>query len=162
MKIKLQILGTGCPKCRIARRARRTRRAGARSRLRAREGHRDREDLEFGVVATPALGVDGGILVSGTCRRRPGLKELHRYSGSAPGVSARERALPPLCVANSRAADGGGSRAAGGDRLRVRSAARRPSRVHPLAVRALAEIGIDISGSRSKSVDEVDPPTWTP
>lgn len=66
-----------------------------------------------------------------------------------------------LCVANSARSQmaEGIARQLAGDRLRVRSAGSAPSRVHPLAVRALAEIGIDISGSRSKSVDEVDPAT---
>jgi arsenate reductase len=66
-----------------------------------------------------------------------------------------------LCVANSARSQmaEGIARQLAGDRLRVRSAGSAPSRVHPLAVRALAEIGIDISGSRSKSVDEIDPAT---
>ena len=46
-----------------------------------------------------------------------------------------------------------------GDRLPIQSAGSMPSRVNPLAIRALAEIGIDISTSRSKSVDEIDPET---
>jgi arsenate reductase len=41
-----------------------------------------------------------------------------------------------------------------GDRLEVESAGSRPSRVHPEAIAAMAEIGIDISGQRSKHVDE--------
>jgi arsenate reductase len=41
-------------------------------------------------------------------------------------------------------------------RAEVVSAGSRPSFVHPLAVEALKEIGIDISRSRSKSTDEID------
>ena len=42
-----------------------------------------------------------------------------------------------------------------GDRWKAVSAGTRPSGyVHPLAVRAMAELGIDISSHRSKSVDE--------
>lgn len=45
-------------------------------------------------------------------------------------------------------------RHAAGDRLEVRSAGSKPAGyVHPLAVRALAEIGIDISHHRSKHLD---------
>jgi arsenate reductase len=40
------------------------------------------------------------------------------------------------------------------DGLEVESAGTRPSAVRPEAIAALAEIGIDISGHRSKSVDE--------
>lgn len=64
-----------------------------------------------------------------------------------------------LCVANSARSQmaEGIARELAGDRLRVQSAGSAPSRVNPLAVRALAEIGIDIAASRSKSVDEIDP-----
>jgi arsenate reductase len=42
-----------------------------------------------------------------------------------------------------------------GDSWQAYSAGTRPAGyVHPLAVRAMAELGIDISGGRSKSVDE--------
>lgn len=42
-----------------------------------------------------------------------------------------------------------------GDAFRIESAGSKPAGyVHPLAVRALAEIGIDISGNRSKHLDE--------
>ncbi|MCB1007917.1 MAG: arsenate reductase ArsC, partial [Acidobacteria bacterium] len=63
-----------------------------------------------------------------------------------------------LCVANSARSQmaEGIARDLVGDRLPVQSGGSAPSRVNPLAVRALAEIGIDISGQRSKSVDEVD------
>ncbi len=42
----------------------------------------------------------------------------------------------------------------GGDRVEVFSAGTEPGRVHPLAVRAMAESGIDISDARSKSLDQ--------
>jgi arsenate reductase (thioredoxin) len=46
-------------------------------------------------------------------------------------------------------------RAAAGDVLDVQSAGSKPAGyVHPLAIRALAEIGIDIAGHRSKHLDE--------
>lgn len=41
-----------------------------------------------------------------------------------------------------------------GDRYEVFSAGTDQSRVNPLAIRALSEIGIDISGHRSKSIQE--------
>jgi arsenate reductase (thioredoxin) len=41
-----------------------------------------------------------------------------------------------------------------GDRFEVASAGTHPSRVRPEAIAVMREIGIDISGQRSKSVDE--------
>lgn len=43
-----------------------------------------------------------------------------------------------------------------GDRFEVASAGVNPSHVRPLAIKAMNEIGIDISGQRSKSVDEFE------
>jgi arsenate reductase (thioredoxin) len=46
-------------------------------------------------------------------------------------------------------------RAAAGDKLRVASAGSKPAGyVHPLAIKAMAEIGIDISQHHSKHLDE--------
>jgi arsenate reductase len=41
-----------------------------------------------------------------------------------------------------------------GERFEVESAGTKPSRVRPEAIAAMRELGIDISGHRSKSVDE--------
>jgi arsenate reductase len=46
-------------------------------------------------------------------------------------------------------------RAFGGERFEVQSAGTRATRVHPLAIAAMRELGIDISRQTSKSVDEV-------
>jgi len=63
-----------------------------------------------------------------------------------------------LCVANSARSQmaEGIARSLAGNAFRAQSAGSAPSVVNPLAVRALSEIGIDISGQRSKSVDEID------
>ncbi len=42
-----------------------------------------------------------------------------------------------------------------GDRFEVQSAGTRATRVHPLAISAMREVGIDISEQKSKSVDAV-------
>jgi arsenate reductase len=63
-----------------------------------------------------------------------------------------------LCVANSarsQMAEGLARRMFGGD-VEVLSAGSRPSKVNPYAIEAMSEIGIDISGQRSKSVDDLD------
>lgn len=64
-----------------------------------------------------------------------------------------------LCVANSARSQmaEGLARQRFGDR--VASAGSKPSRVNPFAIEVMAEVGIDISGHRSKSVDAVDPTT---
>lgn len=41
----------------------------------------------------------------------------------------------------------------------IQSAGSKPSVVNPFAIQVLDEVGIDISGQRSKSVDEIDPST---
>src|SRR5437588_3267068 len=41
------------------------------------------------------------------------------------------------------------------DRFSIESAGTKATKIHPLAVRAMAEVGIDISGQRSKAVDDV-------
>jgi arsenate reductase len=64
-----------------------------------------------------------------------------------------------LCVANSARSQmaEGLARARFGERVRVQSAGSDPSRVNPLAIQAMAEIGVDISGHTSKSVQTIDP-----
>ncbi len=61
-----------------------------------------------------------------------------------------------LCTGNSARSQmaEGLLRHLAGDRLEVHSAGTRPSRVRPEAVAVMAELGIDISGHRSKSVEE--------
>ena len=64
-----------------------------------------------------------------------------------------------LCVANSARSQMAEAlaRAAFGERARVQSAGSRPTQVNPYAAEVLAELGIDIGGQRSKSVDSIDP-----
>ena len=60
-----------------------------------------------------------------------------------------------LCTGNSARSQmaEGLLRQQGGDQFEVFSAGMEPSRVNPLAIEAMREIGIDISDHRSKSVD---------
>jgi len=64
-----------------------------------------------------------------------------------------------LCVANSARSQmaEGLARELFGERAIVQSAGSRPSRVNPLAIAAMAEIGVDITSQHSKSVDDIDP-----
>jgi arsenate reductase len=73
----------------------------------------------------------------------------------ARNLSMKKRVLI-LCTGNSARSQmaEGLFRHEGGDRYEVFSAGTRPSSVRPEAIAVLAEIGIDISGHRSKSVDE--------
>jgi len=61
-----------------------------------------------------------------------------------------------LCMGNSARSQmaEGLLRHDGGDRFEVESAGTKPSHVRPEAIAAMRELGIDISGHRSKSVDE--------
>ncbi len=72
---------------------------------------------------------------------------------------AKPRHVLFLCVANSARSQmaEGIARSLAPPGVKVSSAGSAPSRLNPLAVRALAEIGVDISGQRSKSVDEIPP-----
>jgi len=64
-----------------------------------------------------------------------------------------------MCVRNSARSQlaEGLARAMFGDRIRVQSAGTQPSQVNPYAVEVMREVGIDINGQSSKSVDTIDP-----
>lgn len=49
-------------------------------------------------------------------------------------------------------------RSMAGDRFDVASAGTEKTRVNPLAIRAMAEVGVDISGHASKTVDDTSGP----
>jgi arsenate reductase len=70
-------------------------------------------------------------------------------------MSDRKRVLI-LCTGNSARSQmaEGLLRHDGGDRFEVESAGVNPSKVRPEAVEAMREVGIDISGHRSKSAEE--------
>jgi len=70
-------------------------------------------------------------------------------------ATTRQRVLF-LCTGNSARSQmaEGLLRHIAGDQFEVFSAGTRPAGLNPNAVTAMAEIGIDIAGSRSKSVDE--------
>lgn len=83
MTTKLQILGTGCPKCRLL---------GEHAERAARELGLDYElekvtriddILAFGVMATPALAVDGEVVVSGHVPTTTRIKEMLAAAGAA-------------------------------------------------------------------------------
>ncbi|HEX5036656.1 MAG TPA: arsenate reductase ArsC [bacterium] len=61
-----------------------------------------------------------------------------------------------LCTGNSARSQmaEGLLRRAAGDRFDVFSAGLEPKGVHPMAIRVMAEIGIDIGGHKSKGVEE--------
>ncbi len=61
-----------------------------------------------------------------------------------------------LCTENSARSQmaEGWLRALAGNLVEVQSAGNTPTQVHPLAIRTMAEVGIDISGQRAKHLDE--------
>ncbi len=68
----------------------------------------------------------------------------------------RKRRVLILCTGNSARSQmaEGLLRSMAGDRFEVFSAGTKPAGLNPNAVSALAEVGVDISGHRSKAVDE--------
>jgi arsenate reductase len=70
-------------------------------------------------------------------------------------MSEKKRVLI-LCTGNSARSQmaEGLLRHMGGDRFEVESAGVEPSHVRPQAIEAMREIGLDISGQHSKSVDQ--------
>lgn len=71
-------------------------------------------------------------------------------------MAENKQSILVLCTGNSARSQmaEGIARHLFGDRFEVFSAGTHPSIVRPEAIKAMAEIGIDISGHRSKSVDE--------
>ena len=64
-----------------------------------------------------------------------------------------------LCVANSARSQmaEGLARRRFGDSAVVMSAGSAPTQLNPYAIEVMAEVGVDIRGQRSKSVDTIDP-----
>jgi arsenate reductase len=69
---------------------------------------------------------------------------------------AERRKILFICTRNSARSHmaEGLVNALSGDRLEAHSAGTEPSRVNPLAIRVMAEIGIDISDHHSKGVED--------
>jgi arsenate reductase len=75
--------------------------------------------------------------------------------GAADGIRRRVLFLCTHNSARSQMAEGLLRHLKGGD-WEASSAGTEPSRVHPLAAEAMREIGVDISGHRSKHLSEFD------
>jgi arsenate reductase len=73
--------------------------------------------------------------------------------------AARPRHVLFLCVANSARSQmaEGIARSLATASVKISSAGSKPSRLNPFAVKALAEIGLDIRDHHSKSVDDIPP-----
>ena len=94
--------------------------------------------------------------------------ERGRDAAVGPGDAWREdiariRALGPehvlfLCVANSARSQmaEGIARSLAPEGVRITSAGSQPTLVRPQAIRALEEIGIDITGQSSKGMDQIE------
>jgi thioredoxin type arsenate reductase len=92
-------------------------------------------------------------------------ESLHPGIAGSPNAGARDRQAAPasrarilfLCTHNSARSQMAEAilRRLGGDRIEVASAGTAVTRVHPLAIREMAERGIDISGQRSKHMNEL-------
>jgi arsenate reductase len=69
-----------------------------------------------------------------------------------------------LCTHNSARSQmaEGFLRSMAGDRFEVASAGTEATRVHPLAIRAMAEVGVDLGGHTSKTVERGRAPRGVP
>jgi len=76
-------------------------------------------------------------------------------------MTARRRVLF-LCTHNSARSQmaEGWLRALAGDRFEAASAGTEATRVHPLAIRAMAEAGVDIAGHASKTLERFVAEPW--
>ena len=76
-------------------------------------------------------------------------------------MTARRRVLF-LCTPNSARSQmaEGWLRALAGDRFEAASAGTEATRVHPLAIRAMAEAGVDIAGHASKTLERFVAEPW--
>jgi protein-tyrosine-phosphatase len=84
----------------------------------------------------------------------------HSWEAEAARLrAAHPRHLLFLCVANSARSQmaEGIARSLAPKDVKISSAGSKPSRVNPLAIKALAEIGIDLTGHASKSVNDIPP-----
>lgn len=88
--------------------------------------------------------------------RRDAAEPRRHAAESSHGAGARRKVLF-LCTGNSCRSQmaEGWARALHPRRLDAYSAGVAPHALHPLAVRVMAEAGVDISGQRSKHVDEL-------
>jgi len=116
-------------------------------------------------AGSPTVRVDGRDIEGRTVERGSMACRLYYGAGVPPEwmlEGAVLRALRPshvlfLCVANSARSQmaEGLARSMTGGRIAVSSAGSSPTRLNPLAVEVLSEIGIDIAAQGSKGVDEI-------
>src|SRR3954468_22034495 len=86
---------------------------------------------------------------------------MQQHYGCRGEVTMTQRVLF-LCTHNSARSQmaEGWLRHLAGDRVDVHSAGTEATRVRPLAVRAMAEVGVDISGHTSKTFEPFVAETW--
>lgn len=120
-----------------------------------------------GLTGSPSIRVDG-VDIQGIVGGEPSLScRLYPGSGPLPPEWMIEagmlRALKPahllfMCVANSSRSQmaEGIARSMAPAGVKVSSAGSHPAHVSPVAKQVLGEIGIDISGQRSKGIDGID------
>jgi small redox-active disulfide protein 2 len=78
--MKVQVLGTGCPKCRETLARVEEAVAGLGVEVEVEKVERIQDIMAFGVVATPAVAVDGAVRISG---RLPTVEEIREILAGA-------------------------------------------------------------------------------
>ncbi len=130
----------------------------------------EEEARSTGFLGSPSIRIDG-VDIEGRGGEPPAFAcRIYEGGAGAPPEWMMEagllRALRPrhilfLCVANSARSQmaEGIARSLAPKEVRVSSAGSVPSGIRPQAVQVLKEVGIDISGQRSKGLDSIDPST---
>lgn len=115
---------------------------------------------------TDLAGLAGGLLAwdqAGLPLATDPAAQLHGECACVMTSTHRERrpmirSILFLCVANSaRSQMAEGLARHRFPHLTIQSAGSRPSRVNPYAIEVMAEVGVDLSQQRSKSVQDIDP-----
>jgi protein-tyrosine-phosphatase len=98
----------------------------------------------------------GELLAATGAALHPGLASSGAPNATGPVGSRNQTKVLFVCTGNGARSQIAEAllRARAGDRVDVASAGSHPKPVHPNAIKVLAELGIDISGSRSKPIDE--------
>lgn len=149
--MKIEILGTGCPKCKklteLVKEA--VDELGISAEILKVDKIND--IMNYGVMITPALAIDGKVVVAG---RIPSKDEIKKWINEANKMGRKKVLF--ICVHNSarsQMAEAFLNKLAG-DKYEAKSAGITPGKLNPVVVEVMQETGIDISANKTKGIKE--------